>query len=136
MGEDALGEAGIQKYQVLYHFTGESSALDTREAAQTFLKDGVDLILFCGGDGTARHIFDAVGRNCRFWGFRRVEDVLGGICHRSGYSSGDRRRISERIARDFEVMDVDEDAYRAGELKTRLHGIARTPALEGKVQFP
>ena len=31
-------------------------------------------------------------------------------------------------------MDVDEDAYRAGELKTRLYGIARTPALAGKVQ--
>ena len=32
-------------------------------------------------------------------------------------------------------MDVDEDAYRAGELKTRLHGIARTPSLAGKVQL-
>ena len=37
--------------------------------------------------------------------------------------------------RDSEVMDVDEDAYRAGELKTRLHGIARTPLLAGKVQL-
>jgi predicted polyphosphate/ATP-dependent NAD kinase len=37
--------------------------------------------------------------------------------------------------RDSEVVDVDEEAYRAGELKTRLHGIARTPALPGKVQL-
>jgi predicted polyphosphate/ATP-dependent NAD kinase len=31
-------------------------------------------------------------------------------------------------------MDVDEDAYRAGELKTRLYGIARVPSLAGKTQ--
>lgn len=36
--------------------------------------------------------------------------------------------------RDAEVMDVDENAYRAGNLKTRLYGIARTPALAGKIQ--
>ncbi len=32
-------------------------------------------------------------------------------------------------------MDVDEDAYRSGELKTRLYGIARVPSLPGKTQF-
>ncbi len=37
--------------------------------------------------------------------------------------------------RDSEVMDVDEDAYRSGELKTRLYGMARTPALTGKIQL-
>ena len=31
-------------------------------------------------------------------------------------------------------MDVDEDAYRNGELKTRLYGIARVPSLAGKTQ--
>jgi predicted polyphosphate/ATP-dependent NAD kinase len=40
-----------------------------------------------------------------------------------------------QFLRDSEVMDVDEEAYQAGELKTRLHGIARTPALAGKVQL-
>ncbi len=137
MGEDALGEAGIQKYQVLYHFTGESSALDTRRAAQTFLKDGVDLILFCGGDGTARHIFDAVGRNLPILG------IPAGVKMFSAVFAIDPVTAAEIVAgyrkeslRDSEVMDVDEDAYRAGELKTRLHGIARTPALEGKVQLP
>ena len=34
--------------------------------------------------------------------------------------------------RDAEVMDVDENAYRAGTLKTRLYGIARTRPLPGK----
>jgi predicted polyphosphate/ATP-dependent NAD kinase len=137
MGEDAISEAGIQKYQVLYHFTVESSALDTRQAAQTFLKEGVDLILFCGGDGTARDIFDAVGRNLPILG------IPAGVKMFSAVFAIDPVTAAEIVAgyrkeslRDSEVMDVDEEAYRAGELKTRLHGIARTPALEGKVQLP
>jgi predicted polyphosphate/ATP-dependent NAD kinase len=137
MGEDALRETGIQKYQVLYHFAGESSALDTREAAQMFLKAGVDLILFCGGDGTARDIFDTVGRNVPILG------IPAGVKMFSAVFAIDPVTAAEIVAayrkeslRDSEVMDVDEEAYRAGELKTRLHGIARTPALEGKVQLP
>ena len=63
MGEDALKEAGIQvtRYSIISMVKAVLS--DTRQAAQTFLKAGVDLILFCGGDGTARDIFDAVGRD-------------------------------------------------------------------------
>ncbi len=137
MGEDTLMETGIQKYQVLYHFKGESSAQDTRQAAQMFLKAGVDLILFCGGDGTARDIFDAVGRNVPILG------IPAGVKMYSAVFAIDPVTAAELVAgyqiksmRDSEVMDVDEEAYRAGELKTRLHGIARTPALEGKVQLP
>ncbi len=137
MGEDALKETGIQKYQVVYHFKGESSAQDTRQAALIFLKAGVDLILFCGGDGTARDIFDVVGRNVPILG------IPAGVKMYSAVFAIDPVTAAELVAgyeikslRDSEIMDVDEDAYRAGELKTRLHGIARTPALAGKVQFP
>ena len=63
MGEDVLQEAGITGYQVLYHYTGESSPADTKKAVRAFLEAGVDLVLFCGGDGTARDIFDVTGRD-------------------------------------------------------------------------
>jgi len=33
-------------------------------------------------------------------------------------------------------MDVDEEAYRAGTLDTRLYGIACTPTIQGMVQLP
>jgi predicted polyphosphate/ATP-dependent NAD kinase len=137
MGEDTLRESGILEYQVLYFFKGESSAQDTRQAAQMFLKAGVDLILFCGGDGTARDIFDAVGRDVPILG------IPAGVKMYSAVFAIDPVTAAELVTgyqkkslRDSEVMDVDEEAYRAGELKTRLHGIARTPALEGKVQLP
>ncbi len=135
MGEAALKEAGVQNYQTLYHYDGESSADDTRQAAKAFLKSGVDLILFCGGDGTARDIFDAVGRNVPVLG------IPAGVKMYSAVFAIDPPTAAELVTRydtvslrDSEVMDVDEEAYRAGELKTRLHGIARTPILPGMIQ--
>jgi len=136
MGEQVVREAGIQKYHVLYHFEGESSAQDTTMAARAFLTSGVDLILFCGGDGTARDVFDAVGRHVPVIG------IPSGVKMYSAVFAVDPPAAAELVTgfdvqslRDSEVMDVDEDAYRAGELKTRLYGIARTPALPGKVQL-
>jgi predicted polyphosphate/ATP-dependent NAD kinase len=136
MGEDALKEAGIQRYQVLYRFDGDSSAHDTTQAAKMFLKAGVDLVLFCGGDGTARDIFDAVGREVPVLG------IPAGVKMYSAVFAIDPATAAELVMkydtqslRDSEVMDVDEDAYRSGELKTRLYGIARTPALPGKLQL-
>ncbi len=127
MGEEALNEAGIGAFKVIYVFNGESSARDTVRAAQIFQKAGVDLILFCGGDGTARDIFDAVGRDVPILG------IPAGVKMYSAVFAIDPPTAAELVKgfdmkslRDSEVMDVDEDAYRAGELKTRLHGIART----------
>lgn len=136
MGETSLKEAGIRNYQVLYNYNGESTASDTCNAAQAFQKNGIDLILFCGGDGTARDIFDAVGRDVPVLG------IPAGVKMYSAVFAIDPATAAElvtnydpSILRDSEVMDIDEESYRAGELKTRLHGIARTPALPGKVQI-
>lgn len=136
MGEDALRETGVEDFQAVYHYTGESSAQDTRRAAQCFLNAGIDLILFCGGDGTARDIFDVAGRTVPVLG------IPAGVKMYSAVFAVDPSTAAELVTghegqslRDSEVMDVDEDAYRAGELKTRLYGVARTPSLLGKIQF-
>jgi predicted polyphosphate/ATP-dependent NAD kinase len=135
MGENALKETTLYPVQVISHPDNDSSAQDTKIAAQRFLEESVDLILFCGGDGTARDIFDIVGRNVPMLG------IPAGVKMYSGVFAVNPRIAAEIISqfesqslRDSEVMDVDEDAYRAGELKTRLYGIARVPALAGKTQ--
>jgi predicted polyphosphate/ATP-dependent NAD kinase len=136
MGEDALRETGILVYQTIYRFDGESSAQDTSRAAQMFLEAGVDLILFCGGDGTARDVFDTVGRSVPILGIPAGVKMYSAVFAIDPPSAAELVRGYEvQSLRDSEVLDVDEEAYRAGELKTQLHGIARTPAIAGKVQF-
>jgi len=135
MGEDALREAGVQHIEVVTHNGNQSTARDTKIAVQRFLELGVDLILFCGGDGTARDIFDVVGRNVPILG------IPAGVKMYSAVFAIDPPAAAKVVLmpgapsyRDSEVMDVDEEAYRAGELKTHLYGIARVPAVAGRIQ--
>jgi predicted polyphosphate/ATP-dependent NAD kinase len=135
MGEDALKQAGITGFEVLYHYTGESSSEDTKKAVRTFLDTGVDLVLFCGGDGTARDVFDVTKSDVPLLGIPAGVKMYSAVFAVDPASAADLVLASDRHhLRDAEVMDVDENAYRAGNLKTRLYGIARTPALAGKMQ--
>jgi predicted polyphosphate/ATP-dependent NAD kinase len=135
MGEDALRETGIHDVQIVSHPANKTTALDTKIAVQNFIERDVDLILFCGGDGTARDIFDVVGRNVPILG------IPAGVKMYSAVFAIDPSTAAKVVLmpgaplyRDSEVMDVDEEAYRAGELKTHLYGIARVPAVAGKIQ--
>jgi predicted polyphosphate/ATP-dependent NAD kinase len=136
MGADILRQTGFTEFEILYSFSGESSALDTKAAARRFREAGVDLILFCGGDGTARDIFEVTGRDVPLLG------IPAGVKMYSAVFAIDPVITAELVLesdnkhfRDSEILDVDEEAYRAGVLKTRIFGIARTPAIAGKVQL-
>jgi predicted polyphosphate/ATP-dependent NAD kinase len=135
MGEDALKEAGITGYRVTYHYKGESGPEDTKKAVRTFLGSGVDLVLFCGGDGTARDVFDITGRDVPVLGIPAGVKMYSAVFAVDPASAADLVLAFDRDhLRDAEVLDVDEEAYRANHLKTRLYGIARTPVLAGKMQ--
>jgi predicted polyphosphate/ATP-dependent NAD kinase len=135
MGADLLQKTGITDYETVYTFSGESSARDTMEAARRIRDAGAELLLFCGGDGTARDIFSAVGREIPILG------IPAGVKMYSAVFAIDPAGAAELVRefdpgrlRDSEVMDVDEDAYRDNVLRTRLFGIARTPAAPGRIQ--
>ena len=56
MGEDALREAGFGEMSIVHAASAPPAVKDTVQATRAFLAADVDLILFCGGDGTARDI--------------------------------------------------------------------------------
>jgi predicted polyphosphate/ATP-dependent NAD kinase len=135
MGEDALRRAGISSYRVVSVPGDATSAADTRAAVRAFLDAGADLILFCGGDGTARDVFDVADGKVPILG------IPAGVKMYSGVFATHPSRVGEILAcigdcsfRDGEVMDVDEDAYRNGTLATRLYGYAKVPHLPSGVQ--
>jgi predicted polyphosphate/ATP-dependent NAD kinase len=135
MGAELLRDVGGKDVEILYTFSGESSAEDTKQAAGRFLREGIDLLLFCGGDGTARDIFEIVGRDVPILG------IPAGVKMYSAVFAIDPVIAAELVLksdnnnlRDSEILDVDEEAYRSGLLKTRIFGIARTPALAGRTQ--
>ncbi|HUS76600.1 MAG TPA: ATP-NAD kinase family protein [Methanothrix sp.] len=128
MGGRALSECGLH-YQVVYEAPQGSGSQDTKAACRAFLENGVDLILFCGGDGTARDVASIAGQ-APILGIPAGVKMHSGVFAISpqaaaelalGFARGDLK------ARETEIVDVDEELYRAGELQTKLYAVARTP---------
>lgn len=112
---------------------GETTADDTRAAARELVRRGVELILFAGGDGTTRDVYDAVGDAVPILGIPTGVKMHSAVFATSPENAGDVvadfLAAGERgVLRDGEVVDVDEDAVRAGRIETRLYGAARVPA--------
>ncbi len=138
MGERVLSDLG-QDYEVVHWVDGASSGRDTWEACLAFLARKVDLIVFCGGDGTARDVMDAVGENVPVIGIPSGVKMHSGVFANTPEEAGGvinnflQGGMPTRLA---EVMDVDEDAFREGELKARLYGYLQVPEQEGGIQPP
>ncbi len=128
MGEDEMKEAGITTYSVEYAAPEMTGADDTRNACRIFLGHAVDAIVFCGGDGTARDVYDIVGTRVPVLGIPAGVKMYSGVFAITPAAAAEILTTSGEVAvRDAEVVDVDEEAYRQGTLRTTLYGYARTP---------
>ncbi|WP_221057565.1 ATP-NAD kinase family protein [Methanoculleus chikugoensis] len=135
MGENVLAAAGIGRSTVLYHPTVPTGAADTKAACRAFLAAGVDLIVFCGGDGTARDVFDAVCGGIPILGIPAGVKMYSAVFAVNPAAAADLiRRAGEIPCRDSEVMDIDEEAYRSGRLSARLYGYACVPFIPERTQ--
>lgn len=129
MGESALRKSG-QRYQVVYIPPQEPTAEDTRKASSTFIEEGADLIVFCGGDGTARDVSEVAGSQVPIIGIPAGVKMHSGVFAISPQAAGELVRgylEGDLHFRETEIVDVDEELYRSGTLETKIYGIAVTP---------
>lgn len=144
MGEDEARAAGFEP-TVVGSLAGhprlfdaadivETTAADTVQAVHDLVASGAELILFAGGDGTARDICAALGDD-----HRPVLGIPAGVkIHSAVYattpsSAGDLAAMflhekppAVRL-REAEVMDIDEDAFRDGRVSASLYGYLTVP---------
>jgi len=135
MGADALAHLGIP-HTVLGTPAGqESTAQDTRNAVQELRALGVDLILFAGGDGTARDIFDVVGSSFPVLGIPAGVKMHSGVFAVSPEAAGElllqlvQGGLVGLMHR--EVRDIDEEAFRHDQVRSRFYGEMLVPG-EGR----
>ncbi len=99
---------------------------------------GVDLLVFAGGDGTAVDVLRAVGERVPVLGIPSGVKMHSAVFAVSPRGAGElARRVAEGGVRDFaeaEVMDVDEEALRAGVISPRLYGYVLAPVAPSLVQ--
>ena len=137
MGAEALAGLGLP-VEVLGMPAAPSTAADTRAAARAMLEAGIDLLVFAGGDGTARDLAEVVPPRVPVIG------VPAGVKMHSGVFAVTPRDAADVIVRLLdgglvaadaaEVRDIDEVALREGRVATRYHGTLSVPRVGGHLQ--
>ncbi|MGE5533011.1 MAG: ATP-NAD kinase family protein [Bacillota bacterium] len=108
----------------------ETASEDTRLIARSIVEAGVDLLVFCGGDGTTRDILEAVDMKAPVLGVPTGVKMHSAIFAVNPIAAA---RVAVRFLwgrlplREAEVMDVDEQAFRQGYLSAELYGYLLSP---------
>ncbi len=139
MGEESARAAGAVP-ELLWNVPAAPSTAEDTTAAVTAMRDAVDLLLFAGGDGTARDVLDG-SPSCPVLGVPAGVKVYSGCFAVSPATAG---MTAAEFARDgaaggsgatveAEVVDLDEEAYRRGDVSPRLYGTLRVPAARARL---
>jgi predicted polyphosphate/ATP-dependent NAD kinase len=141
MGEDVAQEVGLEHRVVDVEISDMTSSEDTHRCVRALYEAGVRLIVFVGGDGTARDILDVIMKD-------GLNDLLilgvpSGVKMYSGIfvvNPADAAEVVRLVLEDgagtaeFEIMDADEEAYREDRFTIRLYGYMKGPAVPARFQ--
>ncbi|GAA81148.1 ATP-NAD kinase family protein [Pseudoalteromonas sp. BSi20495] len=131
MGEQTAKALGFN-VEVVYNTAAITTSDDTEQAAKILKNSGVDLVLFAGGDGTARNICHAIEDTIPVLGIPAGCKIHSGVYAITPKAAG---RVVEMLVKgelvtlaDADVMDIDEDAFRQGTVKAKRYGEMQTPS--------
>ncbi len=138
MGGSLLNELGIG-FSPLPRLENASAA-STRKAATACSERNADLIVFAGGDGTARDVTEAVGTRIPMIGIPCGVKMHSGVFAVTPEAAGrllaDLAKSNRSVHRfrEAEIIDAEEDGVLTGRIATRLFGYARTPSVPRMMQ--
>ncbi len=142
MGEEEAKKVGITIEIFPMEKREITTAEDTKQAVKLAIESpyNVDLIVFVGGDGTARDILDALKeKECEI----PVLGVPAGVKMYSGIFAVNPAEAVEVLEAyingeaeitEFEIMDADETAIRSDRFAIRLYGYLKGPYLPMRIQ--
>lgn len=138
MGETEARAGGFEPVVLVSTAGGATTSLDTRRAAKEMAAAGVDLLLFVGGDGTARDVYASVDDDQICLGVPAGCKIHSGVYGVNPRNAGELAALflSGKVDRTktAEVMDIDEEAFRQGRVSAELYGYLRVPEDEARVQ--
>jgi predicted polyphosphate/ATP-dependent NAD kinase len=100
------------------------------------LAEHIDLLVFVGGDGTARDIYEAVGMQIPVVAVPagvKVYSAAFALSPRAAANLVDAY-IQDARSVEKEVLDIDEDAYRANRLEVHFVGYLLVPDVMNQIQ--
>jgi len=131
MGEAAAKGCGLQVTVIGAAESDPSTPADTERAARAIRDAGADLIVFVGGDGTARNMVNALGDDFPVLGIPagvKMHSACFAISPRAGGEVLRRLMAGQLVdLHGREVRDIDEKSFREGRVSTRYYGELLVP---------
>lgn len=131
MGEQTARECGFRCNVIGAAQADPSTPEDTERAAVAIRDAGADLIVFAGGDGTARNMVNALGDDFPVLGIPAGVKMHSACFAISPKAGGEvlRRLMAGQLVdlRQHEVRDIDEKSFREGRVSTRFYGELLVP---------
>ena len=138
MGGDVLAQLGFEYEAVAHQLSTVTTAADTLRIAEEILELKPDLLLFAGGDGTARDICSVIGEQVPVLGIPAGVKIHSGVYGITPAASGEVlvHLLQGQLVdiREAEVRDLDEEAFRNNQVRARHYGDMRVPQLGHFVQ--
>ncbi len=138
MGEDIARKLGFATEVICQAAQQPSTAEDSEAAAQQLAAAGIDLLLFAGGDGTARNICSAVGDRVTVLGIPAGCKIHSGVYAITPAAAG--KVVAQMVrgelisVQEALVMDIDEVAFRQGSVRAKRYGEMQIPTALRYVQ--
>ncbi|ACJ29838.1 ATP-NAD/AcoX kinase [Shewanella piezotolerans WP3] len=137
MGETLARKMGFN-VRVVYQAPINTAAQDTQAVVAQLLNETLDLLLFAGGDGTARDVYAIADDNIPVLGVPAGVKIHSGVYGITPHASGMVLKMlleGELVSlMSADVMDIDEAAFRTGVVKAKCFGEMLVPAEPRYVQ--
>jgi len=136
MGANYIKNQGFD-YEIIGNISEHTTSEDTKRIAKEMVKKSIELLIFCGGDGTARDIYDAIELK------KPVVAIPAGVKMFSSVFSLNPRAAAQIIdkfldevveTQEQEVLDINEELVRDDILESRLYGYLKVPKILNLIQ--
>ena len=147
---DSMGETVLRALdlpcEVLYKSGGQTTSEDTKKIIALFVENDIDLLVFVGGDGTARDVLDALSSINEQDSLQiAVVGIPAGVKIHSAVYSITPLHAGEIInlilkgepltLHEAQVMDLDEQAFREGRVIAKCYGYLSVPVDDTRMQL-
>lgn len=131
MGAQCCASLGLP-FDVIYTTqSADTRHTDTENAVRALVARGVDLILFAGGDGTARNVCSIVADKVPVLGVPAGVKIHSGVYAVTPSAAGEvvAKMLTGKLVsvRQAEVRDIDENAFREGKVRAQHYGEMQVP---------
>lgn len=132
MGQREAESLGFKTKIVLYIDKKITNSNHTISGTKRIIEEGVDLLLFVGGDGTARDIYEGGDDRLAVLGVPAGVKIHSPVYANTPEKAGELALLylagENVVVKEEEVVDIDEEAFRNDRVRTRLYGYLKVPA--------